>query len=62
MFDVSRSSLPGKIVKTFVCALDWLRSSQTPFSVEENLEDFENFGLANILLCIIMIKMIDHFF
>ncbi|KAF2310785.1 hypothetical protein GH714_017196 [Hevea brasiliensis] len=41
VLDAFRSSLTPKIVEDLICAQDWLRSSNRPISVEEDLEELE---------------------
>ncbi|XP_019190318.1 PREDICTED: zinc finger BED domain-containing protein RICESLEEPER 2-like [Ipomoea nil] len=43
VLDPFRSSLTPKIVEALVCTQDWLRLSNTPLSIEENLEELERF-------------------
>ena len=43
VLDNFRSSLTPKIVQAFVCTQDWLRESNEPISLEENLDELENF-------------------
>ncbi|XP_019190500.1 PREDICTED: zinc finger BED domain-containing protein RICESLEEPER 2-like [Ipomoea nil] len=41
VLDAFRSSLTPRIVEALVCAQDWLRLSNQPISIEENIEDVE---------------------
>ena len=41
VLDSFRTSLTPRIVKAFICAQDWLRSSNTPLKVEENIFELE---------------------
>ena len=41
VLDSFRSSLSAKVVESLICTQDWLRSSTTPISVEEDLEHVE---------------------
>ncbi|XP_019199775.1 PREDICTED: zinc finger BED domain-containing protein RICESLEEPER 2-like [Ipomoea nil] len=41
VLDAFRSSLTPRIVEALVCAQDWLRLSNQPISIEENLDDVE---------------------
>ncbi|XP_019173804.1 PREDICTED: zinc finger BED domain-containing protein RICESLEEPER 3-like [Ipomoea nil] len=48
VLDAFRSSLTPKIVEALVCAQDWMRLSNQPVKVEENIDDVEKIeqGLA----------------
>ncbi|CAH9126313.1 unnamed protein product [Cuscuta epithymum] len=41
VLDCFRSSLSAKIVEALICAQDWLRMSNQPVSVEENIEEVD---------------------
>ncbi|KAI3407920.1 uncharacterized protein J3R85_020645 [Psidium guajava] len=43
VLDVFRSSLTPSMVEALICAQDWLRSTPLSLSIEEDLEELENF-------------------
>ena len=48
MLDYFRSSLSLKILEALICSQDWLRTSSTPVSVEEALDEVEKFEKGTI--------------
>ncbi|XP_019165697.1 PREDICTED: zinc finger BED domain-containing protein RICESLEEPER 2-like [Ipomoea nil] len=56
VLDAFRSSLTPRIVEALVCAQDWLRLSNQPISIEENIEDVERIEKV-YHVCVSMIQI-----
>lgn len=50
VLDPFKRSLSLKVVESLVCTQDWLRSSTTPISVEENLNDVEQLEEGKLIV------------
>ena len=63
VLNLFRSSLTPKIVEALICTQDWLRLSKDPISIDESLDELEQFekGLFLFLFCIISLLFIAAF-